>query len=188
MIGILFFKVLVYGTKIMILWVLEVMFLCCLEGLRRGINNSALKQGYLMPSSYVTQSLILILSVGVNNVSKLRLKYILVLLIRLKTIVCCQFCHGCVCTSQYKATIMVHLVFICRPTGKFQTHWARGCFQVWISTKWFIPNIKRQGILLINILFININIIKLWHKKKTIWLTGAWGRTPWVVTSTGHNK
>ncbi len=29
-----------------------------------------------------------------------------------------------------------------------------------------------------------INLIKPWHKKKTIWLTGAWGQTPLIVTPT----
>ncbi len=38
-----------------------------------------------------------------------------------------------------------------------------------------IPNTtgKNESLVFINILFIYINLIKPWHKKKTIWLTGA---------------
>ncbi len=89
-----------------------------------------------------------------------------------------------VCRLHDTAWGMVHVIFISRHTGKILLHWARECFHAWIDTKLFTHNInvKNESVVFINILFICINIIKSWHKKKSIWTTGAWGWTPFIVT------
>ncbi len=89
-----------------------------------------------------------------------------------------------VCRLHDTAGSLAHVVFISRPTGnpdplaksrptcKIQTHWL-GHKVVHIVTLIF----KNWSLVFINILFIYIHLIKPWHKKKTVWLTGAWGRT-----------
>ncbi len=75
-----------------------------------------------------------------------------------------------------------------RSTGKIQTHWL-GHKVVHIVTRNIkklshivTRYIKKWSLVFINVLFIYINLIKPWHIKKTVWLTGAWGRTPLIVT------
>ncbi len=100
-----------------------------------------------------------------------------------------------VCRSHDTAGSLANGVFISRPTSKIQTNWqnldplAKYRHTGKIQTKWLghkvvhivTRNIKKRSLVFINILFICINLIKSWHKKKTIWLACAWGRTHLVV-------
>ncbi len=51
----------------------------------------------------------------------------------------------------------------------------------WANYHKVVHTYIKNGVVFINILFIYINIIKPWHKKKTVWLSGAWERTPLVT-------
>ncbi len=73
-----------------------------------------------------------------------------------------------VCRSHDTAGSLTNGVFISRHIGKIQAHWL-GHKVVHIVTR----NIKNLSLVFINILFIYINLIKPWQKKKTVWLTGV---------------
>ncbi len=60
-----------------------------------------------------------------------------------------------------------------RPTGKIQTHWL-GHKVVHSVTR----NIQKLKSCFHQYFIYIHNLIKPWHKKKNVCLTGAWGRTP----------